>query len=254
MYICITKYGDTMRIKFAFVVITVCLYAVAVNAQSVVLTAKKVTYTRPKPIADHKKTFTITYPKIKAATPALSKKIEAVISYEKNFDFTIKEELTEIQWLEDAQYDVNYNANGILSIRLFIEGSGAYPSGSTRYVVVDIKKGTKATPALVFTNVAGLLELVTKAKDKEVAESIIELNKDPENKDLGVEEMFKNAEEYNKVSLDAFEVDENGVIFHHDYGFAHVIQALQPPGEFFFTWEDLKPFIKAGGLLSRASR
>lgn len=66
--------------------------------------------------------------------------------------------------------------------------------------------------------------------------------------------MFKNSEEYNKVSLDAFEVDENGIMFHHDYGFAHVIQALQPAGEFFLTWEELKPYIKAGGLLSRASR
>ena len=42
--------------------------------QSVVITSKKVTYTRPKPIEDYKKTFTINYPKVKASTPTLSKK------------------------------------------------------------------------------------------------------------------------------------------------------------------------------------
>lgn len=254
MYICITKYGDIMRIKFLFLFLVISLFAVTGYSQSVVLSIKTVKYTRPKPIVDFKKTFTVAYPKIRAATPALSRKIEAAISYERNFEMSIKEELGEIQWLETAEYDVGYNAHGILSMSLTISGTGAYPSSSTKYVVVDIRKGTKAKPADAFTDLDGLLDMVNKAKDKEVAKAIAEIKADPENKDADIESMFKDSEQYNKVSLDEFEVDENGIIFHHDYGFAHVAQALQPPGEFFFTFEDLKPYIKVGGLLSRVPR
>ena len=66
-----------MKIRVIFLLLTTAALSVSALAQ-VTITAKKVTYTRPKPIEDFKKKFTITYPKIKAATPALSKKIEAV--------------------------------------------------------------------------------------------------------------------------------------------------------------------------------
>ena len=84
-------------------------------AQSVVITPKKTIYRRPKPIASYKKTFTVIRPRVKAATPALSKKIETAISYEKVSELNIKEETTEVQWLEEASYIVNYNKNGILA-------------------------------------------------------------------------------------------------------------------------------------------
>ena len=92
------------------------------------------------------------------------------------------------------------------------------------------------------------------ARYVEVADTIVELKKDPENKDIEPELLFKDSAEYQKVSLNEFSVDENGITFRHDYGYPHVVQALQPNGEFFFTWAQLKPYIKAGGLLSRLSR
>ena len=42
--------------------------------------------------------------------------------------------------------------------------------------------------------------------------------------------------------------------FKYDYGFPHVIQALQPEGKFFFTWEQLRPFLVPGGLLAKLAR
>jgi len=243
-----------MKTKLLFFLFVIAAFGMTVSAQSVTITAKKVTYKRPKPISEYKKTFTINYPKIKAATPAISKKIESTISYEKVFDFTVKEELTELQWLESADYEVGYNKNGMLSISLFIEGSGAYPSGSTKYIVVDLKTGLRLKPADLFSNTAGLLAKVKAAQAKEVADTIVELKKDPENKDIEPELLFKDSAEYQKVSLNEFSVDENGITFRHDYGFPHVVQALQPNGEFFFTWAQLKPYIKAGGLLSRLGR
>src|SRR5215203_3739395 len=117
-----------MKIKFFFPLLFLFAFSSFVLSQSVVITPKKVTYTRRKPIADYKKTFTINYPKVKASTVALSRKIEAALSYEKNFQFTLQEEMGEIQWLEESDFEVVYNKKGVLCIILFINGMGAYPS------------------------------------------------------------------------------------------------------------------------------
>ena len=125
---------------FAIFVVTLTL-AVSNFAQSVVITPKKTVYRRPKPIASYKRTFTVIRPKVKAATPALSKKIETAISYEKVSELNIKEETSEVQWLEEASYTVNYNKYGILDITLSVTGTGAYPSTFNKTVVVDLKTG-----------------------------------------------------------------------------------------------------------------
>ncbi|MEQ1644851.1 MAG: hypothetical protein ABL959_15485, partial [Pyrinomonadaceae bacterium] len=235
--------------------LTILIFAVSVSGfgQVTMLNPKKVTYTRKNPIMDGKKTFTITYPKVRAATPAISRKIEGVLSYEKVFDFTLREEMGEIQWLEDASYDVNYNANKLLSIRLTIEGSGAYPSSSTKYIVVNTATGTRVRPIDVFVNTSGLLAHLKKMKDAEVEKTKAELKSSPETKDEDFSGFFTDGDIYNKLKPDAFEIDESGVMFHHDYGFPHVAQALQPPGEFFLTWDELKPFIKKGSVLAAAA-
>lgn len=244
-----------MKAKITFIMAIAAFACSGVYAQSVtMLNPKKVTYKRPKPIADFKKTFTVTYPKVKAATPALSKKIEAALSYEKAFDFKISEEISEIQWLENASYTVEYNADTMLSVSLTIEGTGAYPSNSTRYVVVNTSTGMRVRPGDIFTNTKGLLAKLTKMKDDEVKKAIADIKADPETKDDDVSVLFSDSEEYHKVSLDEFHIDENGVVFHHNYGFPHVAQAIQPSGEFFLTWAELKPFIKSGGLLSKFAR
>ncbi len=243
-----------MKIKLILALFIIAAFGIAVSAQSVVITSKKVTYERPKPMSEYKESFEINHPKIKASTPALSRKIESTLNYERVFDFKIKEEINEIQWLQGAEYDVGYNADWMLSIALSIEGAGAYPSGTTKHIVVDLKTGLRLKPADLFTNTAGLLAKVKKAQQKEVTDAIVELRKDPENKDFDPKSLFTDSAPYHKLSLNEFSVDENGIVFHHDYGFPHVAQALQPAGEFFFTWAQLKPYIKAGGLLSRLGR
>lgn len=242
-----------MKTKVITILIVVLAFCVPTFSQ-VTITAKKVTYKRPKPIMDFKKSFTINYPKIRAATPVVSKKIEAVLSYEKAFDFKLREEINEIQWLEEASYDVNYNADKLLSISLTIQGTGAYPSSSTKYVVVNTATGTRLRPVDIFINRTGLLEKIAKLKEAEIKKAITDLKNAPETKDEDLSGFFDDSETYSKLKLDEFEIDENGVVFHYDYGFPHVAQALQPPGEFFLTWKELKPYIKRDGLLAQFVR
>jgi len=242
-----------MKIKYLLLLTLVIAFSTIAFAQSVVITSKKVTYQRPKPEMDFKKTFTINYPKVKAASAVLSKKIETALSYEKNFDFTLKEEMGEIQWLEEADYDVGYNKNGVLSINLFITGSGAYPSSSNKNLVVDLKTGNKVRPVDVFTNLNNLIAKIKPMQKEEIKEAIKVIKEDPDSSDLNTDELFQN-KDFKIADFEGFSLDDKGVTFKYNYAFRHAIQALQPDGTYFFSWAELKPFIKPAGLLGRFIR
>ena len=221
-------------------------------SQSVVITPKKINYKRPKPTQDFKKTFVVIRPQVKAATPAISKKIETAISYEKNNDFNLKEEMGEFQWLEEASYEVQYNKNGLLDIILSMEGSAAYPSTNNKEVVIDTKTGNRLTATSIFTNLSGLAAKAKATQKAEIRKAIIQIKKDaPEEENPA--SLFTEAN-FTTENLNEFSVSDKGVTFFYDYEFPHVIQVLQPDGKYFFSWAEIKPFIKRGGLLERFIR
>jgi hypothetical protein len=221
-------------------------------AQSVTVTPNKITYRRPRPISSFKRTFTVTYPRVRAATPALSRKIEAAINPITVLEIKLNEEMRETQWLEEAGYEVTYNKNGILAATLSANGTAAYPDGFERYAVVDTKTGARQRPADVFTDLPGLAAKVKAAQRAEIAGAIVEIKKeDPSTEDPA--SLFETSD-FKVADLGPFMVDDKGVTFIYDYGFPHVIEALQPEGHYAFTWAEIKPFIKTGGLLGRFVR
>ncbi len=242
-----------MKIKFLFALLFVIGLCSITFSQSVTITPKKVTYKRPKPISEYKKTFEITYPKVKAATPALSKKIEDTISYQKNSNLDLKDELNDGQWLETAEYAINYNKNGLLDIILSTEGSAAYPSTYNKEIIVDLKTGNRVTAQNVFIKIPALAAAVRKMQLAEIKKSQADYKKDPESADFDGSEYFNSAK-YTAKSLDDFKISDKGVTFTYNYDFPHVVLALQPDGEYFFSWTQLKTFIKADGLLGRFVR
>jgi len=242
-----------MKIKPLLLTVLILITGSAALGQSVVITGKKITYTRLKPESEYKKTFTINYPKVKAATPGLSRKIEAAISYRSILGLNLQEELTTAQWLDEADYEVVFNKNGVLCIDLTISGAAAYPDGVTKTAVVDIKKGTLVKTSDVFTDLPGLAAMVRKAQKKEIEEAVAEKKKNPEFQQEDPADLFKEAD-FRRKNLEGYSINDKGVTFKYDYGFPHVIQALQPEGNFFFTWEQLRPFLVPGGLLVRLAR
>ena len=225
----------------------------AVCAQSVVITSKKITYRRPKPLMEHKKSFTVVRPQVRGLAPALNKKVEAAISYERVLKLNIREEIREIQWLYEADYEVVYNKNGILAVRLWLDGSGAYPSVFDKTVVVDLKTGARVAPGAVFTNLNALAAKIKKAQQAEIKKAREDYKKDPENSDFDGTEYFQKAD-FKAANLNEFSVGDRGVTFVYDYNFPHVVQALQPDGRFFFSWADLKPYIRRDGLFGKLAR
>jgi hypothetical protein len=242
-----------MKLIVLAIILTAFVLVAPAAAQSVVIMPKKVTYKRPKPIQDFKKDFTITYPKVKASTPALSKKIESTLSYAKVLKLDLKEELGEYQWLEEADYEVGYNKNGLLVITLSMNGTAAYPDGTSKTLVVDLKTGNQLKPVDLFTNLSGLTAMVKRAQEAEIIKATKEIKADAENGDVDPVELFEGAN-FSVSNLNEFAVDDKGVTFIYDYSFAHVIQALEPEGRYSVTWAQLKPYIKRGSLLAKFVR
>ncbi|MGD9563957.1 MAG: hypothetical protein AB7F88_17770 [Pyrinomonadaceae bacterium] len=232
--------------RFLFATTLIVGLAFAVTAQSVQITSKKTVYTRPKPIADFKKTFTVAYPKVKASTPAMSRKIESTISYRKVLNLDVNEEVTEYQWLEEAGYEVNYNTRGILVITLSMSGVGAYPDETSRTVVVDLRNGERITSADAFANLNGLVAIIKKKQRAEIEAAIAELKKDSDINENDPAQLFAD-KEFTAKDLDEFAIDDDGVTFIYDYGFPHAIEALQPEGRYKFNWSEIAKFVKLSG-------
>ncbi len=166
-----------MKLKFLCALFCLCAFSFPAFAQSVVVTPKKTTYKRPKPLSEYKKSFVLIRPKVNGISPALTKKIESSISFEKNFDFNVREEVSEIQWLEEASYKVNYNKNGILGIILSVVGSGAYPSEYEKSVVVNLKTGERVVAKDVFVKLSEFVAKLKRAQQGEIKKAIADIKK-----------------------------------------------------------------------------
>jgi len=241
-----------MKRKFLLAVFCVCVFSFAAFAQSVVVTPKKITYKRPKPLSEYKKSFVIIRPKVKGVSPTVAKKIETAISYEKVFDFNVKDEISEIQWLEEANYAINYNKKGILGVTLSVMGSGAYPSEASQPIVANLETGGRVLAKDVFVKLSELAAKGKKTQEAEIKRAIIEIKKE-NSEEENPASLFENTD-FTVENLDKFSISDKGITFWYDYGFPHVIMALQPEGRYFFSWTELKPFIKPDGLLAQFNR
>ena len=254
-----------MKIKIFFCTLVVLIFSTAIFAQTVTITPKKNVYTRKaKSVPKEKRTFTVTYPVVSGTmSPAVKKKLENSISYWRTFETTLAENLGDYDWLYELSYKVNYNKNGILDIALTQDGSGAYPDSQTIVKVINLKTGEQAKLTDVFKadSLPKLAAMVDKKLAAEKAQIIKDINEgkfdeggtpDKEANDA-VKEQLGNLE-FTTDSFDQYSVSDKGVTFIYDADFPHVIQAAQPDGRYFFTWAELKPFIKPEGLLGQFIR
>jgi hypothetical protein len=230
-------------------------------AQIVTITPKKTVYTRKGKVSfKEKRTFIVTYPIVSGSIPVTTKKkLENTISYWRVFETTLRENLSEYDWLSELSYEVNYNKNGILDIALMQEGVGAYPSGRTVHLVIDLKTGEQIKFKDAFkTDSLGKLAAMVNARLEVEKKDVIRRIDKGEYGEPG-DDMSPLKEQVSGLSFtietfDEFSINDKGVTIIYDAGFPHVIKAAQPDGHYFFTWAELKPFIKPAGLLGRFIR
>jgi hypothetical protein len=243
-----------MKIKFLSCAFLITAFACFSYAQTVKITPKKTVYTRkPDKGFEHKKNFTIIYPKVSGLSSALNKKIEKAVSFERVFDFTVQEEINEVFWLHEAVYKVDYSKNGILSIALTIDGSGAYPSQNTKHIVVNLKNGNRVKAVDAFIKLPELARFADKSLQSRIKQATAESRKESAEDAETLREMLKESK-FGVENLEFFSVNDKGVTFYFDYGFPHVILALEPDNQFFFSYRQLKSFIKPSGLLNQFVR
>jgi len=88
---------------------------------------------------------------------------------------------------------------------------------------------------------------------KEIDARVDEIKKDKEIEEEEPEKLFENTK-FEVKDLEGFSINSKGVTFYYDYGLPHVIQALEPDGKYFFTWGEMKPYIRTSGLLVKFVR
>lgn len=231
----------------AAAVCAVLAAAPAVPAQSVTVTPAKAEHRRTKPIDSFKRSFTIVSPRISGVPAEVKKDIESALDYEKVFGFTVEEEKNESQWLEEAYYRVDLNRGGVLSVTLTISGSAAYPSQSSARLSFDTRSGARISMAEELgDNIPRLIAALNRLVKAEVGR-YRRLYRQPRYEVDDPDSLFSETEEFTPEGLENFTVGPKGISFFYDYGFPHVIQALQPPGRFFLPWGRLKPYIRPSG-------
>jgi hypothetical protein len=157
--------------------------------------------------------------------------------------------MSELQWLEDADYSVDQNAGGILSVTMSINGSGAYPDGSTKHVVINSTTGERLAAGSLFADRTALAGLADHRLQDEIAKAKKDIRAEKDIGDIDVDELF-DGKKFDVESLNDFSVNKTGVTFYYDYGFPHAIQAIQPVGKFHFSWSELRPYVKRDSLLA----
>ena len=249
-----------MKKILVFLILSPLFLTFSASAQvRITITPKKIIYRRQgRGIEKFKRTFSVRYPIVRGAiNPAIKSRLEKTISYWRVFDTTLAETMVETG-LDTLDYTVNYNQNGLLDLTLTEEFSAAYPSTQNYNLVVDLKTGRQIKFGDVFKTATKvkLAEMVNQKLEAEKREILKQIAADKdetqESKDSLAEQV--SALEFTAESFNEFRVDGKGVTILYDAGFPHVIQALQPAGEYFFTYSELKPFLKPDGLLGKFAR
>jgi hypothetical protein len=147
-----------------------------------------------------------------------------------------------------VSYHVNYNANNILDMSVFIETLGAYSSGYVKRFTLNATTGEKLSihqllkpaslPQLAYECDALLQERVKKAmgevEDSEGAEWLKELTE---------------GKKFEAEHLENFSVTSEGITFYYSYGFPHAAVALEPDDAFLFSFSQLKDDIEPTSVL-----
>ncbi len=241
------------------VVLVVLLTAAFVGAQSVTVRPRKVVYNRTaKSVPDFKRTFEVRYPMFSGKLrPAVLQRLKAGTDYWKIFKLSLAENLKDDHWLSSFDYDVTYNKRNILDIALTIEGIGAYPDGSTKHLVFDLRTGKTLSYADLFLRLPDLLakiRAVMKQKEDDAVKESDEVRETLANYRETAAEFHPPIEKIQLKDLDGFSIGEDGVRFFYDYNYAHVVQALEPFDEVLLPYGELKPFIRTDGLLAQFVR
>jgi len=223
----------------------------------ITITAKRAVLVRSGKWVDRfpeRKRAIVTYPLVSGLTnPVVLRKVRSILQLKNVFDSSLTE-YRDNGWLTEFGYHVNYNKNFILDLTFTQSGMGAYPDEQSRHFLITLRDGSVIRPADVFVaaklpQLQALVNEKFQTELKEILESLKNSKSDPE--DIRIASEAQETLDYKSKDLDNFEVGVKGVTFLYDAGYPYVIRAFEPQGRYFFTYSQLKPYIKRDGPLGQ---
>lgn len=260
---CTTK--EKMRFSTLFFLLLFIFSGSGVNsmamtiapADRVVIEKRRIVITRTgKFVRDFpsRRRAVISYPFVRsgANNATALRKVRSLLQVKNIFNISVAEYRADT-WLDEFDYEVVYNKNFILDIAFTQNGTGAYPDGQTKNFVINLKTGEliKAREVFKADALKTLAEMVDRKLQEENQQTLRELKQDSSVTD---EDRNYYREQYAQLkfeikNLDDFSINDKGITFLYDAGFPHVIQALEPNGRYFFSYAELRSFIKPEGQL-----
>jgi predicted DNA-binding protein len=224
-----------------------------------IIQRRRIVLTREPAIAKrfpHKKTAAVSYPVVSGLSPVVLRRVRSLFDFKSIFDYSLQE-YREDAWLEEFDYVVNHNANSLLDITFTQSGSGAYPDDQSKHLLINLKDGrlVKAADAFITSSQSKLAAKVStrlQSELKDILKSLSESKSDPE--DVSIAREAQEPLQYKIEDLDNFSVGAKGVTFLYDAGYPHAIQAFEPAGRYFFSFAELKAYIKPDGPLGQFIR
>jgi hypothetical protein len=201
----------------------------------------------------HKKRAVVTYPVVSGLSPTVLRRVRSILNFKNIFDYSLKE-YREDTWLDEFDYVINHNGNNLLDITFSQSGSAAYPDDQSKHFLIDLRNGEVIKAADVFvterlTSLATSVNQKLQAELKTILQELSASTSDPE--DIRTAREAQEPLQFTLEDLDNFSVGRKGLTFLYDAGYPHVIQAFEPAGSYFFSYSELKPYIKPDGPLGQ---
>jgi len=195
----------------------------------------------------------ITYPLVTGGpTPELRETLQETLGLESVLDIPLGEARKEIPADDYLCYDIDYSVRFrrgyLLDVRYWLEvhGGGASRYGY-RHRVVDLRTGQRLLATQVFDPAA--LPLLAKQLDRRLQADIAKaVAGDPDGVDLRLLDDRGAPRHFRVADLDNFSVDERGITFFFEFTFPDL--ALFVPGEFFMSWDEMRPHVRPDGPLA----
>ena len=191
---------------------------------------------------------TITYPVVLGPRNSeVLRKVRALFDFKNIFGISLAEYRADA-WLSEFEYEVNYNRDYILDITFMQNGMGAYPDGGYKHFAINLRNGELIRAADAFDPAAHekLAAMVDEKLQAENRDTVRDVGSEDR---ATAEELLKDLK-FKTSNLDEFSVSDKGVTFLFDAQFPHVVQAFEPAGRYFFSYEELKPYIRRDGPLA----
>ena len=199
-----------------------------------------------------KRTATVVYPVISGLKdPGTLRRVQSILTVKNAFDTSL-EEYRQDTWLDEFSFKVNFNQNYILDLTFTQSGSGAYPDTHTKHFALNLRTGTiiRASDVFVGEKLQSLAALVNRKLQGELQQILKENSgSGSDAEDTRIIKDSQEGLEFKRENLADFSVGAKGVTFLYDAGYPHAIQAFEPTGRYFFTYAELKPYLKRDGLL-----